>query len=244
MWLLGIGLAAMAEDGLRAAKNPVEPDSAMVYSIDNGNQTFHFTATLQLGSGIDGLRLYLGERDRLPDAIGQDEHTRTVTFVLDEADATSVAAVYGLPLLTRTDLGEGLSGRFSAGEWAVGGPQPVSLELVNQGGSVGVVVGGRQHGPRNDRFSFVLSREGVPIETRTVYNFGGRMGTMIMDEGTTHTITVDAADWAIVSEPGEYEVACTYETELWSSGEPSQWRAAPHQTWDLRIEQVITVTVL
>ena len=243
MWILGLGLTAMAEDGLHTSGNPVKPEQTMVYSIDNENRRFYFIATLEPGSSTDDLSLRIGTTEVLHSAHGYDGQAHTVYFILDEAGAAAVAETYGLSVLTRSPLGEGLEGSFSAGEWAVGGMQPITLVVKNHDVAVGLAVGGRQRGPRNDRFSFVISQDGVPLETVPAYNFGGPMTLMKMEEGMTHTITVDAADWAAVSEPGEYQVACIYETGLWTSED--HWHSAetPHQTWDLRVEQVITVTV-
>jgi hypothetical protein len=73
---------------------------------------------------------------------------------------------------------------------------------------------GRNQLGRDNRFTFVVERDGVPVPTTRVEDFGGIGIDRRLEPGAEHAFAVDLAHWCRLPAPGRYLVRATYEAEL------------------------------
>ncbi len=169
------------------------------------------------------------------------------TFELTRAEAVALAKAQGLAVRERVRLGQGLRGTFRMPAGApVGAPAPVVLRLENAGPTaVRFMNGGRQRGPRDNRFSFEGWRDGEPLPVKQAYDFGGLAGLPELAPGAAFEVTAaDLREWLDLSAPGTYRIRCRYEGELFPPGDaPPSWPDGAHQTWDFVVTGELTVTV-
>lgn len=171
----------------------------------------------------------------------------SATYHVDRALADELAKLWAVPRRDRTPLGAGLTGRFraKASPFKVGDPMTIVLEVRNDGTApVGFSVGGRQRGPRDNRFDFVVEQNGTPLPSISAHDFGGIMGYRELRPGASTEHTADLASWAKLVTPGTYRVRCSYKAELVPGTEPARWPDHGHETWDRTLSGAIDIIVV
>lgn len=174
-----------------------------------------------------------------------DDRGGAASFHADRDLADTIAALWQVPRRDRSPLGAGLAGTWRPREqpFRVGAPMPIALRVENRAAPVGVSVGGRQRGPRDNRFSFVVERGGVALPVIEAPDFGGIGGFRAVGPGAPLELGADLASWARIEAPGRYRVRCAYQAELVPGTESPSWPDRAHLTWDLTLTDTIEVTV-
>jgi len=170
----------------------------------------------------------------------------SASFSLDRALADEVARAWGMPRKDRVPLGLGVAGHFRPkAPLMVGSPMPMVVAITNPAaGAIGVAVGGRQRGPRDNRFSFVVEQNGKALPAFDVPDFGGPMGYREIKAGAPVEVETNLASWASITAPGAYRVRCSYQTDLVPGTQFPSWPDHGHETWDLTLSETIDVMVI
>lgn len=172
--------------------------------------------------------------------------TGTAIFHVDRAGADALAALWHVMRQDRRPLGAGLVGRWRPRRqpFAVGAPMEIVLAVENAGrDAVGVSIGGRNRGVRDNRFAFVVERQGQTLPVVDAYDFGGLMYYKELKPGDTAEVSADLAAWTNLDAAGPFRVRCRYEAELVPGTESPSWPARAHETWDLTLAGAIDVVV-
>ena len=109
---------------------------------------------------------------------------------------------------------------------------------------MGFSLGGASRGsPRDNRFEFVVEREGRFLPTIQAYDFGGIGTYRPLTPGDTLELAADLTAWARPDTAGNYLVRCSYRAELTAGRRFPSWPETAHETWDLTLAGVIGVVV-
>ncbi len=166
-------------------------------------------------------------------------------FEVDRALADELAKIWSVPRRDRTPIGTGVVGHFRPrAPLVVGAPMEIVLGVRNHGAdAVGFLVGGRQRGPRDNRFAFVVQQNGKPLPVIQAYDFGGLMSYRELKPGDALEVSADLASWVKIDSPGDCRVTCSYNTELVPAGTRPDWPDHGHEKWDLKVSETLDVTV-
>jgi hypothetical protein len=193
---------------------PITPDRVVVYARDNANTRFALDARhpAPCGSAL----LILGGRVIAGNSHGRDDNGCSAHLELGLEDASRAARFFGVPRQDRHPIGEHLIGSFATSKrrYAVGETVEVTVTLRNPGMPVRWQRGGRNRGPRDDQFDFVVRRNGHVVPRIEAYNFGGLSTYRPLATGESATVSTALAPFADLAAPGRYEVECRYETVL------------------------------
>ena len=174
------------------------------------------------------------------DSFGHDSTGSQASFVFDRATAQRLAKVFKIPLSERTKLDDGLQATWSIPATASAlatDPIAVKLRVKNAGTTtLGFVVGGRQRGPRDNRFTFTITRNGTPVAITDAPDFGGISFSKKLQPGDDHELTVDLRSWAPLDAPGHYAVDVTYEGELTKDGVMPTTATDRKHLWDVSLK--------
>ena len=112
-----------------------------------------------------------------------------------------------------------LTGKLETlGELAAGAERlPLCFTLTNTGPvTVWFMDGGRGRNElgRDNRFTFVIERDGEPLSTRELYDFGGLASYRRLAPGESQALELDLAHWIRLEKAGKYSVRASYEAEL------------------------------
>jgi hypothetical protein len=216
----------------------VRPQSIDITSTSNDNTQFVLWAVFPKQPDKDVFLFADGEY-LMSDSYGHDDTGSQASFQLDRATAVRLAKLLGRPLNERAKLDGGLTATFvfppriAATSTA---PITVRMRVKNAGTTtVGFVIGGRQRGARDNRFSFAISRDGKPLAIKDAPDFGGIMYYKALKPGDEHELTVDLRSWADVTLPGHYQIDATYEGELAKDGVMPATAADRKNLWDIKL---------
>ena len=210
-----------------------------VFSIDNANARFVVWAmTMPVP---DGSWPYLvDDRDgtlRMGTSIGTgdgDGSITTATFEVDAATALRLARDSGITAEIRLPLDTGLTYAWSnPGGAARGKPVRIALRVSNGGTStVRFAIGGRNDGPRDNRFSFRVRRDGREVATIDATDFGGKTFGQRLAPGDHVDVETDLRKW--IDAPGAYDVDCEYAGELFPDNDDfARWPEHAAETWEV-----------
>jgi hypothetical protein len=225
---------------------PLAGKRGAVFSISNAND--RYVATIEL-SAVPLRMSFLAVEGGVLRAdswgTGFGDTVGEASYHVDRALADQVAKIWKVPRRDRTRLGAGLVGRFRPKAPLVAGAAlEIVLEVRNGGAPVGFSVGGRQRGPRDNRFAFTVTQNGKPLPVLDAMDFGGLMQYREIKPGEATEVTADHASWVRIPSPGAYRVACSYTAELALAGTSGPtWPDHGHETWDLTLSETIDVTV-
>ncbi|MDC0668436.1 hypothetical protein [Nannocystis radixulma] len=243
-------IAVTTSRGERAAlSRRVQTRNPRVFSIANANDRYN---VLLEGSGVATGAQFLV----LPDGTvappsswgpgGGSGGSDTVTFQVDAASARGLAALWGVPVRDRSPLGQGLVARWRPRKPSFKAGEPVEIELVienTDARAAYVSVGGRQRGPRDNRFDFEVRRGDTKLPKIEAYDFGGLMTHTKVVPGAPITLVVDVRAWAAL-ERGTYQVACRYGAELVVDPTTNaSWPDHAHELWELELTGAVEVQI-
>lgn len=170
---------------------------------------------------------------------GHDDGASQASFTFDRPTAERLARALGLPLHERHRLDDGLKTTWKIPARASTRPtDPITIQLrVRNGGKtkIGFVIGGRQRGPRDNRFVFTVTRNGKPVALKDAPDFGGLSYHKPLAPGEAAELSVDLRAWADLSTPGHYAIDVAYEGELARDGYSPSTPAEQANVWDIRL---------
>lgn len=173
------------------------------------------------------------------ESYGHDDSASQASFTFDRATAVRLARALSVPLNERARLDDGLQATWSIPPTATIRPTDpiiVKLRVKNAGKTtVGFVIGGRQRGPRDNRFSFAVSRNGTPVAIVDAPDFGGLSYYKALKPGEEHELSVDLRSWADLATPGHYAVDASYEGELAKDGVMPSTATERKNLWDVKL---------
>jgi hypothetical protein len=246
--LLGLAAAPVASaaplvptsaDGLFAGRRPLAWSRA--YAVPSDNPGSRWQLTFEVPPLPDDVEFVLRHEGRVlrSTSRGSDSTRWTVGFDLARPTLEEMASWLGVPLRDRRPLGEGLEATF-----AVTSGTGVRVTLTNGGAApVGVVIGGRNRGPRDNQFGFAVRRDGVEVPSVEGWDFGGRSAVQPLPPGASLTRDEDVEKWAALDRPGTYDVGCSFEAQLVPGDRFPTWPDEAHQVWDARWEGDVRVVV-
>lgn len=185
-----------------------------VLSIDDANETWR----IALGGkpapeGGHEIALVLGELRLSAQSWGRSGDEGDFYFQATAGEARTFAAALGVPAREREPWPGELTGRLEAGSEKL----LLRLTLTNSGPvALWFHDGGRGRNElgRDNRFTFVVERDGERLPTRELMDFGGMGVERRLAPGESHTLELDLAHWIRLERPGRYEVCATYEADL------------------------------
>lgn len=216
------------------------------------------------GHGCDRGLLRLGAHTLLTSSWGGDDAECSLSFELDALEAQRAAALFGTTRQDRHALAEHVVGVFAltppahaarthppahtpaTPRYRVGEPIEIVLTMTSPPGAPSVAWerGGQNRGPRDDQFDFTVTRDGQPVRRIEAMNFGG---LSFMDEllpGDRDEARTLLAPWADVTQPGHYEVTCTFRTVFAPAGVRPHDPATRGQAWDRTFTGTLTFDVV
>ena len=117
---------------------------------------------------------------------------------------------------------------------APGAPAIVTLVATNTGPTtVGFLIGGRQRGPRDNRFTFSVTRDGVVLPIKDGFDFGGLAYYKSLAPGERAEVSADLRSWVALDRPGRYTVAAAHETELSKDGQMPSYPDGAADVWTI-----------
>lgn len=239
------GLPSQTSSGLRYLV-PGARLSAPRVSIsaqDNANTTFavgveyaHPPGVTQ-GDQCTRALLRFGSVTLLSHGWGGDSDSCDTSFIVDAATATRIAAVLHAVRRDRHPIGEHVVGRFTTAQrsYRVGQPIEILLTMESPAGSPSVtwMRGGANRGPRDDQFDFSITRDGQQVARTEAYNFGGLSQMDELAAGQRDEARTFLAPWADLSQPGHYEVRCSFHTLFSPAGvDPYDTTTGRTEHWD------------
>jgi hypothetical protein len=219
----------------------------VLYAIDNANAQYQLWVRSARRADCGRGLLRLGPHAIASNGWGSDDTSCSVSFVIDKRMADLAAACFSIPRQDRHVIGRDLRGAFAPARRVIrrGEDLEVVLSIHNPASAPAVMrfVGGRQRGPRNNRFSFTVERDGHPVTIIDAMDFGGLGGFQEAPPGSTGEVREHLSRWADISAPGHYVVQCRYETELAPGGIDTFDDAHRGKVWDRVFEGEIRFTV-
>lgn len=216
----------------------VTPKSIELTSAANDNSMFTMWVAFPKQKDTDVFLSADGEWF-MSDSYGHDDTASQASFQLDRATAQRLAKALRLTLDERTKLDAGLRATWAIPARAstdTTAAIPVKLRVKNAGTTtLGFVIGGRQRGPRDNRFSFTVSRNGKPVPIKDAPDFGGISYYKKLALGDEHELTVDLRSWAELATPGMYQIDVKYEGELTKDGVMPSTAAERKNLWDVSL---------
>jgi len=251
MWIVlaQLATATPVDDGIYIGKSShqVVVENPHIFATANANTRFTFWGEVSKTLNVHGPYLKVGDQIIKVSSVGSDAMRSTITFELDRQTAEVVASRHGIEIRERTELGRGFSGVFAGGPYRVGEPMPLSVTLRKAGDEdVAMWVGGRNRGPRNNRFSFAVFKDGEQLPELQGWDFGGLMSPRAFADGEELTLEADLASWVEIAEPGEYEVRAGFDMELLvpqENGMGGDWPEHAHEVWERTLTQTLTIQV-
>jgi hypothetical protein len=218
--------------------NRAQPSEMTILSAANDNETFTVWLELPLQRKSDYQYMKVGNEWWSSNGTGYDDKHTTSSFQVDRATAEKVAKGFDLPIHKRTKLDGDLryTWKFPAKVATTSSdPIPVVVRIENTGKTtVGVSVGGRQRGARDNRFVYAIQRNGKPVTLKDAPDFGGIMGYREIAPGKSVDVTcADLRAWVDLSTPGYYTIDARYEAELVKDGKMPNTAAERANLWDI-----------
>ncbi len=213
------------------------PSEVTIFARTNANDAFAIDVRYPRGvAGCERGILVVGGEVRLSESWGGDADACSLDFEVDAPYAARAAAAFGVPLQERRPTGMWVTGVFSttAPSYTAGQPVEIVLTLRSPLGSpiAQWERGGRNRGPRDNQFSFTVTRDGQPLPPIEGMDGGGRSQLRPLAPGGSDEVHTPLAPWADLSVPGRYEVDCTYETIVVPANVDPYGDGTAGQRWD------------
>jgi hypothetical protein len=205
-----------------------------VFSSDNANARFTVWAMITEPPEDTWPYLLFDNEVRAASSTGGDNGVHTATFAVDAAFATKIARFTGVGAQLRSPLDEGLAYAWSTPTGArKGDPVKIRLRITNRGQRVvRTVLGGRDRGPRDNRFSFRVRKDGHEVAVKDAPDFGGLMHEEKLAIGAHLDVEADLRAW--VDAPGVYDVDCEYGGEIYpDTDDLARWPEHAAEVWDI-----------
>ncbi len=217
---------------------PLQPTAVRVYATSNANDAF----TLDLrypshgGSSCERGLLSLGGEARVSDSWGGDATACSIDFQLDPGRAALAATVFHTTRQERHPIGMHVTGTFATPRrsYPAGAPIEIVVTLTSPPGSPTVQWqrGGSNRGPRDNQFSFSITRDGQPVPLLDGMDFGGLSQLLALPAASSAEVRTELAPWADLGQPGHYVVECSYATIFVPDGVELHGETTMGEIWD------------
>jgi hypothetical protein len=178
--------------------------------------------------------LELGDRRIKSSGIGRDSTGPSVDLQVDRETAIALAHALSIPLHERHQLDAGMryTWRFPHAI-SPNAPATITLVATNTGPTtVGFEIGGRQRGPRDNRFTFAVTRDdGTALPQKDGWDLGGISYYKQLAPGESAEVSADLESWVRLDRPGRYTVTASHETELSKDGEMPSYPDGAADVW-------------
>lgn len=226
---------------VRLGRRMRAPDAQSVFSIENENRSYTYSATYRRSRCPSELVLVVDGVAVAVSSTGEGNGECSYEFGLTRAQADRVAATHSLARQDRVSLGENVSARFTttATAYGRGAPIEVRIELANPAGAEAV-----QREVGCCRFTFVIDRDGHRVQDLACGAMACPVGYADFAPGTTAIDSVDVRSWGNIDTPGHYRVECTYSTRFARAGIPTfDGRDFAARTWQREFHGVVEFDV-
>ncbi|MBX3270982.1 MAG: hypothetical protein KF729_12025 [Sandaracinaceae bacterium] len=223
----------------------IEPSRVVISASSNANDEFSLFMRYAPGDCARAV-LRLGPHLTSGDSHGNSPRECTASVTLDADLAARAAAHFGVPRQDRRPLAEAVRARFGAPASArAGQPVEVWIELDNPSDAPAILhqIGGRDRGPRDNRFTFSVRRDGVVVPPIDGPDFGGLTGFSRLGPGERARRSARLDRWADLSVPGTYEVECAYETTFAPEGANPSADDERGRVWDRRFTGAVRFAI-
>lgn len=221
---------------------------------DNGNTRFALGVQYAHPPGVTSgdqcprVVVRLGSDAMSSNGWGGDGDSCDTSFIVDAAMATRMANAFHVTRLDRHPIGEHVVGTFRTARatYRVGEPIEIVLTMESPPGSPSVAWnrGGANRGPRDDQFDFTITRDGQQVARIEAHNFGGLSQMDELLAGQRDDARTLLAPWADLSQPGHYEVRCSFETIFSPAGvDPYDTSTGRAEHWDRTFTGTITFDI-
>ena len=214
----------------------IPPTRALLVARDNGNSQFALGVDYARTGSCDEGVLRLGANAFAASSWGSSPEVCSFTFELTAPLATLAASVFRVTRQDRHPVAERVTGTFITphASYRAGDTIEIVLTLLNPPGAPRVLrhAGGRQRGPRDNQFSFRITRDGVAVAPIEGWDFGGISSYTPLDPGDNAGVRATLDRWGDISVPGRYVVECTYETQFSPDGARPYDDAQRGAIWD------------
>lgn len=209
-----------------------------ILSTSNDNERLTVWLVLPLQRKTDYQYLKVGNDWWSSNGTGYDQKQTMTSFEVDRVTAERIATAFALVIHKRTKLDGDLryTWRFPPKVATTSrDPIPIVVRIENTGtATVGISVGGRQRGPRDNRFVFAIARNGKTLAIKDAPDFGGLMTYREIAPGKWVDVTCpDLRAWADLDVPGYYTIDARYEAELAKDGKMPNTAADRANLWDI-----------
>jgi hypothetical protein len=210
---------------------------AHIYSVANDNSRFELSLDTDfiINHDIQWPTLVLGDRRIVTNGLYNDDKGTHLDVQVDHDTAALLAASFSIPLHERQPLDAGLryAWRFPT-TIKRGAPAIVTLVATNTGPTtVGFMVGGRQRGPRDNRFTFAVSRDGAALPIKDAPDFGGIAYYKSLAPGERAEVSADLRAWVDLDHPGRYTIIASHETDLAKDGKMPSYPDGGADIWTI-----------
>ncbi len=235
--LLPIARLARAKDAIKLVSPDVPIRAKYIFSLANANDRFQlWIETDPFPDGTNPTLVFGAKRWPIT-SFAQDQAKFIIMRELDRDLAHRMASAWSITAHERVRLDEGI--RYS---WLfppkatthADDPIPIKLIVENTGKrTVGFLIGGRQRGPRDNRFSFTATRNGTPLQALRGDDFGGIAQYHPLAPGEKLDVGADLRLWFKIDQPGHYAVNATHTTELSKDGAMPDGPEQRADVWDI-----------
>ena len=189
-----------------------------IYSRTNDNSSFQlWIETDPFAEGAVPTLVFETQHWKIA-STARDGSKSIILLDLDRDLAHRMARAWSIVAHERSRLDEGLRYTWSFPPKATtraDDPILIKLAVENTGKrTIGFLVGGRQRGPRDNRFSFAVSRNGTPLPVLPSDDFGGIAQYRNLGPGDKLEVSADLRAWFTIDQPGHYAIDAKHETEL------------------------------
>jgi hypothetical protein len=194
-------------------KIKIRPGRALLFADDNANTRFqlivsHYDPEITL---FDAGELVVGGT-----VIRMTGPSSVLYWTLGPDNANKAAGLLNVPRQDRHPVADMVVGTFAPTQktYTAGQAVEVVLTLSNpaEAPAVKFTAGGHQRGPRNNQFSFALTRDGSAVPPITAYDFGGIATMPTLNPGGKAEPRTPLAGWGDVTVRGHYVVQCRWES--------------------------------
>ena len=216
---------------------PLRARRALLFSESNDNSRFQLLLWLEGESAVREAALIVGGAALLSEGGGSDNGVSTLNFELASSEAAGASRVLSITRQDRHPVPQRIAAAFAPTHpsYVIGDPVEVVLTLDNPPGAPTVTInrGGRQRGPRDNQFSFTITRDGAAVAPVDGQDFGGISQMQPFAPTTRMELRASLDRWAKLDRAGHYDVTCSYETTISPDG------ARPHEddqrgaVWDI-----------
>jgi hypothetical protein len=202
---------------------PISTSRLFVFSQDNANSRYRLMAWgADAGTSEDAALMMNGVVVAVTEGRGSDNGFPVFEFQLEPAQASAAAKALRILRQDRSPVAQSVVGTFAVGRAVFAPREPVEVVLTLRNPADASEVlrwqGGRQRGPRDNQFSFTVTRDGRSLPELEGYDFGGLSSYRPLEPGASIELRAMLGSWVDLSSEGHYSVECRYETEFNPAG--------------------------